>query len=90
MSKRFLNAHTAQSGACNPRPISQALRDAIFDCYECGVPPENDPAVFLILHQLVYILTGHDFSFNAAMSTRWDQATKEVEAHLDAQLQGSK
>lgn len=58
MSKRFKDAATAQSGACNPIPIASALVNAIDECRAEGVEPREDPAVFLILHQIVFILTG--------------------------------
>lgn len=56
MSRRNQNALIAQSGASNPRPIAQALVDAIGECYTEGVPPARDPAVALILHQLAHVL----------------------------------
>lgn len=56
MAQRFKDAQTAQNGACNPRPIAAALINAIGECYTEGVAPYEDCAVFLILHQLVFIL----------------------------------
>lgn len=83
MTNRFQNARAAQSGACNPRPISAALNAAIAECNVEDVSSEYDPAVFLILHQLVFILTGHDFTHSERMSKRWDEATKAVDIKLD-------
>lgn len=60
MSNRYKNAVQIQQGACNPRPITKALLDAIDDARQEGKSEHNDPAVFLILHQLVWVLTGHD------------------------------
>jgi hypothetical protein len=56
MSKRKQHALIAQSGASNPRPLAQALVDAINESFKDGVVPENDPAVVLILHQLAHVL----------------------------------
>lgn len=58
MSQRFRDAQTAQNGACNPRPIANALVDAIGECYVEGISPAEDAAVFLILHQLAHVLVG--------------------------------
>lgn len=58
MSSRFKNALFIQEGACNPRPISNELTKAINECYTEGVAPSEDGAVFLILHQLSFILCG--------------------------------
>lgn len=76
--KRHTNAITAQSGASNPRPIAQALVDAIGECYVEGVAPNKDPAVFLILHQLAFVLTGHDFVGTTAMINRYEDAVAAV------------
>lgn len=62
MTQRFKDAQTAQNGACNPRPIANALVNAIDECRAEGVDPTEDPAVFLILHQLAYVLTDLDLA----------------------------
>lgn len=82
MTQRFKDAQTAQNGACNPRPIANALVNAIDECRAEGVDPTEDPAVFLILHQLAWILTGHDFSINDRQGARWEEAHKAVASKL--------
>ena len=76
--KRNANAITAQSGASNPRPIAQALVDAIGECYVEGVAPNKDPAVFLILHQLAWVLTGHDLGSHRDLAERYVKAMYAV------------
>jgi hypothetical protein len=86
MTNRFENARIIQGGACNPGPIVNALADAIRDCYDENIMPADDPAVFLILHQLTFVLTGQDFACSGpAIANRWTDATKAVDAKLDGE-----
>ena len=62
MSKRNALAKLIQEGASNPIPISRALNEAIAECREEKVSPSEDPAVFMILHQLAYILGAGDIA----------------------------
>lgn len=80
MRKRFKDAHTAQAGACNPRPIANALVNAIDECRAEGVDPTEDLAVFLILHQLVYVLAWTDIAVGAGM--RYIEAMNAVTNEL--------
>ena len=82
MSKRFQNALTAQNGACNPRAIAQGLVDAIDECRAENVEPGEDPAVFLILHQLTFVLTGHDYALTGDLGGRWYGATMALNLKL--------
>ena len=72
MNKRNEYARIIQGGASNQRKIAACLVEAIDECRAEGVRMEADPAVYLILHQLVYILTGTDIAdmdrYVAAMS----------------------
>lgn len=80
MSERNHNALTAQNGACNPRPIVKALADAINDCYAESTSPTTDPAVFLLLHQLTYLLTSFDIACASdRLNRRWVEALTELE-----------
>lgn len=72
--KRNEYARIAQSGASNERRLASCLVEAIDECrIECK-DPAADPAVFLILHQLCWVLLGHDVS----VGDRWMKASKEV------------
>lgn len=79
MSKRNEFAKIAQGGASNARRMSTALTEAIDECRAEGVSEHEDPAVFLILHQLAWVLTSHDFTGQASMGKRWNEATKALE-----------
>lgn len=74
MTTRNEAARICQSGASNPRPMIQALANAINDCYAEGVAPNEDPAVFLILHQLCWALTGS----TPGSQQHWEDAMKAV------------
>lgn len=78
MNERMKAAITCQSGACNPLPISLALNEAIQECRTKDVEPSEDAAVFLILHQLVYLMTGHDLVVNQRMMDRYNKAVEEM------------
>lgn len=79
MSERKKMAEICQSGASNRRRVSRALHEAIEECNVEGVSTEDDPFVFLILHQLVFLLTGDDIAVgNERLSKRWDEANKEM------------
>ena len=54
-------AATCQGGASNERRVAMALVEAIDECRTEGVNPREDAAVFLIAHQLTFLLTEHDF-----------------------------
>ena len=71
---RIKAAQTCQAGACNPIPISKALHDAIMEVHKEGGDARKDAAVYLILHQLSYILVGTDFVDPA----RYTEAMREI------------
>jgi hypothetical protein len=79
MSQRHRDAQVCQDGASNRRRISRALHEAIEECANEGVDADKDGAVFLILHQLAYLLTGHDIVIgNERLDKRYDAAMKEI------------
>ena len=73
---RIKAAQTCQAGACNPIPISKALHDAILEVHQEQGDPAKDAAVYLILHQLTYLLTGVDI----AEPGRYAKSMVEVES----------
>lgn len=77
MTQRFKDAQPAQAGACNPRPIANALVNAIDECRAEGISPAEDPAVFLILHQITYLLTDHDLAVSN-LHMRYMESTRAV------------
>jgi len=76
---RNKTAYRIQQGASNPRPIANELLKAIDECRAEGKNEREDPAVFLILHQLCFVLTGHDFAFGGALSSRHGKAYEAVQ-----------
>lgn len=70
MRTRQENAIAAQQGAVNPRPICAALQEAIGECYTEGIAPSEDAAVYMLLHQLVFILTGSEITDNGGVYHR--------------------
>lgn len=57
MSNRFRDALDIQNfGACNPAGISKTLHDACCECLHEGVSQREDPAVYLIVHQLAHLV----------------------------------
>jgi len=72
--KRIEYARIAQSGASNPRRLASCLVEAIDECRAENVDPAEDAAVFMIMHQLGWLLTGHDIS----VGDRWLKASKEI------------
>lgn len=82
MNTRNQMAVTCQGGASNRRRVSRALHEAVEEC-NLSVPyanPDDDPAVFLILHQLTYLLTGHDIALgNDVLQKRYDDSMKAVQ-----------
>lgn len=80
MNQRQEFARICQEGASNRRRVSRALLEAIEECQAEGADPDKDPAVFLILHQLAFLLTGHDMAVgDPRLSRRWDDSTRAVE-----------
>ena len=69
-------ARVCQSGAWNPIPISKALHDAILEVHQEQGDPAKDAAVYLILHQLTYLLTGVDI----AEPGRYTKSMMEIES----------
>lgn len=67
-------ARLVQAGASNPRAVAQALVNAIDECRAEGGNERDDHAVFLILHQLAFILTGHDVACEPGLSDRYSKA----------------
>lgn len=83
MTTRKDMAVTCQGGASNRRRVARALHEAIEECANSQpyVDPDSDPAVFLILHQLVFLLTGDDIAIgNPRLQARYDAAMAEVMA----------
>jgi hypothetical protein len=72
--QRLANAHMIQQGASNPVPVARALSEAISEARERNEDPAQDPAVFLILHQLTWILTGHDIAATTHTNDRYNKA----------------
>lgn len=58
MNQRNKNAKICQEGASNERRVASSLVEAIDECRAEGVTPSEDDAVFLILHQLAWLLAG--------------------------------
>lgn len=79
MNTRNQMALTCQDGASNRRRVSRALHEAIEECAAQGVDADADPAVFLILHQLTFLLTGHDLALSGALNKRYHEAMKALE-----------
>lgn len=80
MNQRNEMARICQEGASNRRRVARALHEAIEECLNENLMPEQDPAVFLILHQLTFLLTGHDIACSSPdLSERWTEATRAVE-----------
>ena len=74
MTKRIEHARIAQSGASNPRRLATCLVEAIDECRTENIDPAQDAAVFMVLHQLGWLLTGHDIG----TGDRWLKASKEI------------
>ena len=74
MIRRIEAARICQAGASNERKVAQVLVDAIDECRAEGVDPRTDDAVFLILHQLAFLLDGIDIG----SIRRWERACKKV------------
>lgn len=72
-------AATCQGGASNERRVAMALVEAIDECRKENVNPRDDAACFLILHQLVYLMTDRDFALDVdRLRERWNKAMAEV------------
>ena len=82
MNTRNKMAVTCQGGASNERRVAMALVEAIDECRASNVNPREDAACFLILHQLVHLMTnGHDFVLgDDVQRERWNKAMAEVGA----------
>lgn len=76
MSQRNKDALTCQGGASNERRVAAALVSAIDECRADCKDPREDPAVFLILHQLTFLLTGQD----TGPGSRWLECMNKVRA----------
>ncbi len=81
MFNRFETALQIQEGACNPRPIARSLLDAIDACRNEGKNEREDPAVFLILHQLAWVLTRHDIALIGGDEDRYGPAMDACRNH---------
>ena len=78
MSKRHRDAILIQEGAVNPSGIALALVDACREVREEGGSVREDPACFLITHQLAS-LYGIELLDGTTMK-RWDEAMKACKA----------
>lgn len=79
MAKRQEYAKIAQEGASNALRLSTALTGALQECIDEKIDYSEDPAVFLILHQLVWVLTQYDMCCGFdEMSKRWNEAYKLI------------
>lgn len=71
---RNANALICQDGASNERRVASCLVEAIDECRAAGLNPRQDPACFLILHQLAHLLTGFDIACGIhALGERYGQ-----------------
>lgn len=79
MYNRIENARIVQGGASNERKVAQVLVDAIDECRAQGVNARDDDAVFLILHQLAFLVTGHDLAVgDDRLAERWRRAADRL------------
>lgn len=79
MNKRNEYAAICQGGASNARRVASCLVEAIDECWAENVDPKQDPAVFLITHQLVWLITGHDLAVgDERLSALWAEADKVI------------
>lgn len=76
MSIRNKNAVIIQGGASNRRLIARKLCEALDEVDSEAGDVDEDPAVFLILHQLVYLLAGYDIC-----ATHGNMAKRYCAAH---------
>lgn len=72
--RRIEAARICHDGASNERKVAQVLVDAIDECRADGVDPAKDPAVFIILTQLVHLLDGSSLRLS-----RYVEATSQLE-----------
>lgn len=85
MATRFKNALIVQGGASNRRKVAAVLLEAIDEVRAENGSTEEDPAIFLILHQLTFLLSGHDIACAADyLNGRWEKATRACEEHEKA------
>lgn len=78
MAKRQEYAKIAQEGASNAYRLSTALTEAMQECRDENVSYHDDPYVFLILHQLVWVLTQYDMCLQERLNERWRDAYKLI------------
>lgn len=75
VAARFKDALAIQEGASNRRLVSRKLHEAIVECQDEGKSTEDCPAVFLICHQLTFLVTGHDFCVgDDRLGQRWHES----------------
>lgn len=77
---RIQAARICQGGASNERKVAQCLVEAIDQCREAQIDPRRDAATYLILHQLAFLLTGHDIQPHTDMGKTWLDCFYEVRA----------
>ena len=77
---RFKNARDIQAGASNPVAIINVLKDAVVEARAENADPAKDPAVYLILHQLAWVLIGKDIG-----DERFSPAYNQVLDHCEAE-----
>lgn len=86
IAARLRIAYGMQQGASNPRPIVTELSKAISDCYTDGIAPNEDDAVFLLLHQLTFVLTGYDIAI-PYLHERWQKAMRAADPNAEARAE---
>ena len=64
--KRREYARTCQDGASNERRVASCLVEAIDECRAEGVDPAADNSVYLIAHQLSFLLDVRDDRYQSA------------------------
>lgn len=79
VTKRTRDAKAAQNGACNPRAVAQALLDAIDATRAEDKSEREDDDVFMLVHQLAFLLADADFcSDSAELTERYARAYKRL------------
>lgn len=82
-SKQASDALAIQLGAVNPRAVARSLVESIDADCAGGVAREKiSPATFLILHQLIFILSGADVYEEITRGRSYHEDTRDVGAAI--------